>query len=476
METSRRSFLKKMTAAGIGTAGIALTSKAAEVVVPDTDTENTTETEDKEKKKAAAKSDGKLRFGFIGTGSRCQEHINNVLSIPGNKIVAICDIQQPCIDKTLQHISKFNVDAPKVYTGSDRAFEQMLNNEEFDCVIIASPWEWHTPMAVAAMKAGVPYVGVEVAAATSLEECWDLVNTSESTGSHLSILENVCYRRDCMAALTMVRQGILGELLHCECGYEHDLRATKFNDGKNYDYVAGTHDLRMGPSAYSEAQWRGYHSVYHNGDVYPTHGIGPVAECLDINRGNCFLALSSMATQSRGLHKFIVDNAGANHELAKVQFNLGDIVTTMIKCANGQTVIVTHDTNSPRPYSLGFRIQGTEGLWMNDGDHVYVQGKSKPHQWDASDKWFTQYDNKLWQAHGSDASQAGHGGMDYIMMYDYIQAIKEKKNPPIDCYDAAAWSAITGLSEMSIARGGALVDFPDFTRGQWIKRKNEFAV
>lgn len=113
---------------------------------------------------------------------------------------------------------------------------------------------------------------------------------------------------------------------------------------------------------------------------------------------------------------------------------------------------------------------------MNDGDHVYVQGKSKPHQWDASDKWFTQYDNKLWQAHGSDASQAGHGGMDYIMMYDYIQAIKEKKNPPIDCYDAAAWSAITGLSEMSIARGGALVDFPDFTRGQWIKRKNEFAV
>ena len=223
METSRRSFLKKMTAAGIGTAGIALTSKAAEVVVPDTDTENTTETEDKEKKKAAAKSDGKLRFGFIGTGSRCQEHINNVLSIPGNKIVAICDIQQPCIDKTLQHISKFNVDAPKVYTGSDHAFEQMLNNEEFDCVIIASPWEWHTPMAVAAMKAGVPYVGVEVAAATSLEECWDLVNVSESTGSHLSILENVCYRRDCMAALTMVRQGILGELLHCECGYEHVL-------------------------------------------------------------------------------------------------------------------------------------------------------------------------------------------------------------------------------------------------------------
>lgn len=467
MENTRRSFLKKMTAAGIGTAGLALSSNAAATV--------TTETSAEKKKKPAGKDDGKLRFGFIGTGSRCHEHINNVLSIPGNKIVAICDIQAGPIQRTLDHIAKFNVPAPKVYTGSEREFEKMLNNEEFDCVIIASPWEWHVPMSVAAMKAGVPYVGVEVSAANTLEECWDLVNVSEATGSHLNIMENVCYRRDCMAVLNMVRKGLFGELLHATCGYEHDLRDVKFNDGKHYTYQKGG-ELRMGKDAFAEAQWRTNHSVRRNGDVYPTHGIGPVANCLDINRGNRFLSLSAMATQSRGLHKFIVDNGGENHPLAKVRFNLGDIVTSMIKCANGQTVIVTHDTNSPRPYSLGFRIQGTEGLWMNDGDHVYVENQSKPHRWDDSEEWFKKFDHTLWSKHEAEAAQAGHGGMDYVMMFDLINAIHNKKPAPMDCYDAAAWSAISALSEMSIARGGALVDFPDFTRGQWIHRQPAFAL
>ena len=468
MENTRRAFLKKVSAAGLGAAGLAMTGKASAAISEPTPKGTA--------KKPAGKDDGKLKFGFIGTGSRCHEHINNVLSIPGNKIVAICDIQQGPIDRTLKHIAQFNVPAPKVYKGGEWEFLKMLDNEEFDCVIIASPWEWHTPMAVAAMKAGVPYVGVEVSAANTLEECWDLVNVSETTGSQLNIMENVCYRRDCMAALNMVRQGLFGELLHATCGYEHDLREVKFNDGEHYNYVPGSGDLRMGPTAYAEAQWRTNHSVHRNGDIYPTHGIGPVANCLNINRGNRFVSLTSMATQSRGLHKFIVDNGGANHPLANINFNLGDIVTTMIKCANGQTVIITHDTNSPRPYSLGFRIQGTEGLWMNDGDHVYVQGKSEPHKWDSSEEWFAKYDHKLWAAHAKEASEAGHGGMDYIMMYDLIDAIRNKKRAPMDCYDAAAWSAISGLSEMSIARGGALVDFPDFTRGQWIRREPAFAL
>ena len=466
MENTRRSFLKKMTVAGIGTAGLAVANHAVAANLSETQA----------KKKPAGKDDGKLRFGFIGTGSRCQEHINNVLAIEGNKIVAICDIQQGPLDSTLKHIAKFNVAAPKVYTGSERAFEQMLNNEEFDCVIIASPWEWHVPMSVAAMKAGVPYVGVEVSAANTLEECWDLVNVSEATGSHLNIMENVCYRRDVMAALNMTRQGLFGELIHARCGYEHDLRNIKFNDGKNYSYIPGG-ELKMGKEAFAEAQWRTNHSITRNGDLYPTHGAGPVANCLDINRGNRFLSLSAMATQSRGLNKFIVDNGGENHPLAKLRFNSGDIVTSMIKCANGQTVIVTHDTNSPRPYSLGFRIQGTDGLWMNDGDHVYIEGKSaKPHYWDDSDEWFKKYDHKLWSSLEAKAKEAGHGGMDFIMMYDFIDAIRNKKPAPMDCYDAAAWSAISGLSEMSVARGGAVVDFPDFTRGQWIHRKPAFAL
>jgi len=466
MENTRRSFLKKVTAAGIGAAGLAATHTAMA---------STSAPEVAQKKKTAGKDDGKLRFGFIGTGSRCQEHINNVLAIPGNKIVAICDIQQGPLDSTLKHIAKFNVPAPKAYIGGEREFEKMLDNEEFDCVIIASPWEWHVPMSLAAMKAGVPYVGVEVSAANTVDECWDLVNVSEATGSHLNIMENVCYRRDCMAALAMAREGLFGELIHGTCGYEHDLRAVKFNDGKHYSYQEGG-ELRMGPTAFAEAQWRTQHSVMRNGDIYPTHGIGPVANCMDINHGNRFLSLSAMATQSRGLHKFIVDKGGRDHELAKVRFNLGDIVTSMIKCANGQTIIVTHDTNSPRPYSLGFRIQGTEGLWMNDGNGVHIEGKSKPHRWDPSDEWFKKYDHKLWSSLEAQAKEAGHGGMDFIMMYDLIDAIRNKKPAPMDCYDAAAWSAISGLSEMSVARGGALVDFPDFTRGQWIHRKPKFAI
>jgi len=464
MENTRRSFIRKVTAAGIGAAGLTVANSTSA---------STTGAE--EVKKSVRKNNDKLRFGFIGTGSRCQEHINNVLAIPGNLIVAVCDIQQGPLDSTLKHIAKFNVPAPKAYIGGEREFEKMLNNEDFDCIIIASPWEWHVPMAVAAMKAGVPYVGVEVSAANTVEECWDLVNVSEATGSQLNILENVCYRRDCMAALRMVREGLFGELLHATCGYQHDLRDVKFNGGDSYNYKKGG-ELRMGPTAYAEAQWRAQHSLKRNGDVYPTHGVGPVANCLDINRGNRFVSLSAMASQARGLHKFIVDNGGADHELAKLDFKLGDVVTTMIKCADGQTVVVTHDTNSPRPYSLGFRVQGTNGLWMNDGAHVYVEGESKPHRWDESDEWFKKYDHKLWSTLESQAREAGHGGMDYIMMYDFIDAIRNKKPAPMDCYDAAAWSAVSGLSEMSIARGGAVVDFPDFTRGQWIHRKPVFAI
>ena len=467
MRNTRRNFIRQVTAAGIGAAGLSITEHTKAAVNYSPDNNHYTQ--------AISNDDGKLKIGLIGTGSRCQEHIRNILAIGDTKIVAICDTQQGPIERTLKQISQFNAPTPKVYTGNEHAFEKMINNEDFDCIIIASPWEWHAPMSVAAMKAGVPYVGVEVSAANTIDECWDLVNISEATGSHLNILENVCYRRDVMAALNMTRLGLFGEMIHGRCGYQHDLRNVKFNDGKNYNYKEGG-ELRMGPTAFAEAQWRTQHSVKRNGDIYPTHGIGPVANCMDINHGNRFVSLSAMATKSRGLHNFIVDKGGPNHPYAKINFNLGDIVTSMIKCANGETIIITHDTNMPRPYSLGFRIQGTRGLWMNDGDNIYVEGESKPHRWDESDAWFKKYDHKLWSSLEAKARESGHGGMDFVMMYDFIDAIRNKKPAPMDCYAAATWSAISGLSEMSVSRGGALVDFPDFTRGQWIHRKPAFAT
>lgn len=462
MSDNRRDFLKKAALLGVaGATGLNLTSA------------NTDNLQDKKKKVNTKKSDS-LKVGLIGAGSRSQEHIKNVLTL-GGQITAFCDIQERSIETTKKIIKENGGKEAKVYTGHVKAYEEMLEKEQFDAVIVSSPWEWHVPMSVAAMKAGVPYVGVEVSAANTLEECWDLVNVSEETGSQLMILENVCYRQDIMAVLNMVREGLFGELLHCQCGYQHDLRDVKFNDGKNYYYKKGG-ELLMGENAFSEAQWRTQHSIYRNGDLYPTHGLGPVALCLDINRGNRFVGLTAMATQSRGLNKFIIDNGGPNHPYKDVKFNCGDIVTSMIKCANGQTVIVMHDTNAPRPYSLGFRVQGTEGLWYNDGNTIYVENKSKPHRWDPSKEWLDKYDHIMWKEKGEQARGAGHGGMDFIMMHDFFEAIKNNTPVPMDAYDAAAWSAVSALSEMSIAQGGALVDFPDFTRGQWIKRNPAFAV
>lgn len=462
---TRRNFLKSAVLAGTGLAaagGLNAANAAAE---------NLTAQNQKKKNK----DDGKIKVGFIGCGFRSQEHFNNILSFPDVKVVAVCDPLEFSLNMTRQRFESKGIEMPKVYQGGDLEYENMLKNEEFDVIIISSPWEWHVPMSLAAMKAGVPYVCVEVSAANTLEECWDLVNVSEETRSQLCIMENVCYRRDVLAALKMVREGLFGELIHGRCGYEHDLRDVKFNDGTSYSYKKGA-EVKMGQGALAEAVWRTNHSVHRNGDLYPTHGIGPVANCMNINRGNRFISLSAMATKSRGLHKFVVDNGGANHPYAKINFNLGDIVTSMIRCANGETIIVTHDTNSPRPYSLGFRIQGTDGLWYNDGNTVYIEGKSEPHKWDKSSDWFEKYDSDLWKKYGDAAQNAGHGGMDYIMMSDIFDAVRNKKPVPMDCYDAAAWSAISGLSEMSVAQGGALVDFPDFTRGKWIKRQPYFGI
>jgi predicted dehydrogenase len=463
MKSDRREFIRKSTIAGMTAVGLSITGS------------NLLAGQDEKAKSKKVENSGMVRAGFIGVGSRGRSHVHDTLSIPNVEIVAICDIQQNSIDEAKKIILGKGMKEPKVYTGSERAFEDMLKNEQLDSVIIATPWEWHVPMAVASMRAGVPYTGVEVSAANSLEECWDLVNVHEETGKKLMILENVCYRRDVMAVLNMVRTNLFGELIHCRCGYEHDLRSVKFNDGVNYDFEKGG-ALKMGKEAYSEAQWRGLHAIRRNGDLYPTHGIGPIGNYLDINRGNRFLTLSAMATKSRGLHKFILDNGGPGHPYADIQFNLGDIVTSMIKCANGETIIVTHDTNLPRPYSLGFRVEGTSGLWYNDGNTIYVEGKAKePHEWDDSAAWITKYDHKYWRERGQEAEGGGHGGMDFIMLYDFYDAVRGKKEVPLDAYDAAAWSSISALSEMSVARGGSLVDFPDFTRGQWIKRKPWFA-
>ena len=412
----------------------------------------------------------KVRIALIGVGGRGRGHLRNLMNRDDILVPAVCDIDPEAIQKTQSMMKKAGYEQPEIYTGNDHAYLKLLERDDIDGVVIATPWLWHTRMAVDTMKAG-KYAGVEVSAANTLEECWDLVNTYEETGSPAMILENVCYRRDVMAVLNMVRQDVFGELIHARCGYRHDLQGVKFNPG-----------VEFGEGARGEARWRTQHSLHRDADLYPTHGVGPIATMMDINRGNRFESLTSHSTKSRGLHNYIIKHpeGGPGHKNAKIKWELGDVVTTQINTAKGETILVTHDTNLPRPYSLNFEVQGEKGITDFDQHtrRIYIEGSTEKHGWDDMEgdgSWLEKYDHPLWKKYGEYASGSGHGGMDFFVIHAFVESVKRKVAPPLDAYDAAAWSAITPLSEKSIAEGNAPQYFPDFTRGQWIKRKPVFA-
>lgn len=418
------------------------------------------------------KPKSKINLGIIGVGLRGQSHVEVALLRDDCEIVAIADPQQVMVDGCLKLFDDKGVKRPKVYSNGDYDYLELLKDKNIDAILIATPWEWHTEQAIAGMKAG-KYVATEVCGAFSLDECWQLVNTHEATGQHLMFLENVCYRRDVMAILQMVREGLFGELIHFECGYQHDLREVKFNDGKN-PYGGG---VEFGEKGFHEAKWRTKHSVGRNGDLYPTHGIGPVAMYANINRGNRLSYLTSTASKARGLHDFIVKHpkGGEYHPNAKINFQLGDVVTTVVKTINGESIILSHDTNLARPYSLGFRVQGTGGIWMDVNESLMLEGKTKPHRWEPAKEWLDKYDHPLWKRFGADAKTAGHGGMDFFVFHHFIECAKRNIAPQMDVYDAATWLSITPLSEASIAMSSAPQAIPDFTRGRWIDRKPNFA-
>jgi hypothetical protein len=413
-----------------------------------------------------------VRLGFIGVGLRGQGHLDNALRRKDVDVVAICDVDERMLQSAGNLFKKANKPAPKIFKGDPYAWKKMLELKELDGVIISTPWEWHAPMIIGSLQAGVKYVGTEVMLGITLEDHWEVVRAAEQYQANVMMLENVCYRRDVLAVLNMVRQGLFGEIVHLQGGYQHDLRHIKFNNGKD-----GGTGVEYGEKGYSEAKWRTEHSVHRNGDLYPTHGIGPVAEMININRGNRFISLNSFSSKARGLHDYIVKKGGENHPNAKVAFKLGDVVTTNIRCANGETILLQHDTNLPRPYSLGFRVQGTRGIWMDVNRSIYIEGVSKTNDdWEEAKAYLDKYDHPLWKRWGSSTEGAGHGGMDFFVLHAFVEAIKRKTPTPMDVYDAAAWSAITPLSEKSIELGNETVEFPDFTSGQWMYRKNDFAL
>jgi predicted dehydrogenase len=389
-----------------------------------------------------------VRIGFVGVGGQGTSHVGNLLKIKGAEIVAVGDIIESRVQGVQEMVVKAGQPKPEGYFRNETDFKRMCERTDIDLIFNATPWEWHVPISVEAMNTG-KHAATEVPAAYTIDDCWKLVETSEKSGKHCVMMENCNYDKAEMMILNMVKQHLFGELLYAECGYLHDLREVK-------------HDMQ------GEGVWRRAHSIKRNGDHYPTHGLGPIAQCFDINRGNYFDYLVSFGTKTRGLHFYAVERFGADSPQAKETYALSDIVTSMIHTKNGETIIVKHDTNSPRPYSRDILVQGTKGLVRKYPDaKVYIEGKSKPHQWDPAVDWMKQYNHPIWALLEEESKGAGHGGMDFIEDFRLIDALLNGREPDMDVYDAAAVSAVTELSARSIARNGEPQKFPDFTRGLW---------
>ncbi|MDF2721372.1 MAG: Alpha-N-acetylgalactosaminidase [Paenibacillus sp.] len=392
-------------------------------------------------------STGKVNIAVIGLGGRGRGLLKGLLKMDDVEVTAICE---PMADRLqLGHDILIEAGRPQAQGYAD--YKELLARGDVQGVIIASTWVTHAEIAIAAMKAG-KYAALEVGGAASVEECWEMVRVSEQTGLSCMLLENCCYGRHELALLNMVKQQLFGELIHCQCGYEHDLRP----------------QVGLG----LEKKHNRYHNYLHrNGDNYPIHGLGPISKLLDINRGNRLVTLTSMASKSRGVRQWATEQFGEQHAIAKTEFNQGDVVTTMIKCAGGETIQLILDTTLPRPYSRAGRVQGTKGLWMEDNASIHIEGRSPEHKWEPFDSYLEQYEHPLWKQYIQEGVRGGHGGMDYLVQRAFIESIRDNKPTPIDVYDTAVWMAITVLSEESIALGSAPVAIPDFTKGKWINRE-----
>ena len=336
-------------------------------------------------------------------------------------------------------------------------FREFLGRDDVDAVLATGPWSSHVPVCVAAMRAG-KYAATEVGCTNSMEDCWQLVRTFEETGMPCMMLENCCYSRREMMILNMVKKGLFGEVIHAKCGYRHCLR---------------------GLLTSQEPHYRLNHNMCRNGDMYLTHGVGPVMQWLSINRGNRFLTIRSTASKSRSWEKYISEHDVADKSLKGRHFNMGDVVSSTLTCANGETVDIYHCISLPGPYSRFGRLDGTQGCYSEEKAGVWIEGISKPEKYDSLDSMYPRYEHPLWRSYKRkkiDTEAFGHGGMDFLVLRAFIDAVKKKEQPPIDTYDTATLLALSVLSEESVSLGGQPVAIPDFTGGKWVDRPLYWAI
>lgn len=400
-----------------------------------------------------------VKVAVIGLGQRGMQLIEPMLKMNDVQIIAVCDTYDDRVENACRTIADAGFDEPF----KTNNYEEILNIEELDAVVIATSWERHIEIAIEAMKKGV-FTAMEVGGTYNLQECFDLVQAQEETGTPFFFLENCCYGQRELMCLNMARQGAFGEIVHCDGAYRHDLRNEVSYGRENRHY-------------------RLSHYKEHNCENYPTHDLGPIAKILGINRGNRMLRLVSVASKSRGLHEYIREHKADDEELMNTQFKQGDIVTTVITCENGETITLTLDTTLPRIYSRNFTVHGTKGMYQEDGDYVFLEKDIEgdvadidmnPQKiWKNADKYAENYDNDLWKNKSKGMLESGHGGMDYLVLRSMINAAKGETLPAIDVYDAASWMCITALSEKSIKNGNVPVEIPDFTNGKYKNRKDK---
>lgn len=438
--TSRREFMRVSTLAGVAAALRLRTAARGQ----------TSSEEYRQPDGFSSPALDKVRMAFVGIGLQGGWHVRNFLQIEGVEIKALCDIDGARAREVRGWIVEAGKSAPDLYTRGESDYHRMCERDDIDLVFNATPWRWHVPVCLEAMATG-KHTAVEVPAAYTVDDCWRLVETAETSRLHCVMMENCCYGQRELMILNMVRQGLLGELLHAEGAYIHDLRSIKFSN-KN------------------EGLWRLEHSIDRNGNLYPTHGIGPLAQCFDINRGDQFDFLVSMSSNARGLDLYAAKHLDPD-DARRRTYSLGDMNSSLIRTKLGRTILLQHDTTSPRPYSRINLVQGTRGTVTGYPDRVYVEGRSPEHDWETLESYRDEFEHPLWLELANAAAGAGHGGMDFLEDFRLIQCLRSGSPTDMDVYDAASWSVICELTETSVANRSKPVDFPDFTRGGWKKNR-----
>ncbi len=397
-----------------------------------------------------------VRIGIVGLGMRGPDAVERMSFIEGVEIVALCDKLPERVKKAQEILKKAKLPAAKDYSGNEDSYKKMCEDPNIDLIYSCTPWHMHTPIAVYAMKNG-KHVATEVPAAKTLDECWELVETSEKTKKHCMMLENCCYDFFELLTLNLIRNGMLGEVVHAEGAYIHDLRWLNFAKTDGYADM-----------------WRLKENASRNGSLYPTHGLGPIAQCLDINRGDKMDHLVSMSTvdfQMNNEVKVLAAKDSFFEPYVDKPYR-GNMNNTMIRTSKGKTMLIQHDVTSPRPYSRIHLVSGTKGVaqkWPSPAKIAFGHSWLKEDEFKKlEEKWTPPIVKHV----GEIAKKVGgHGGMDFIMDWRLIDCLRNGLALDQDVYDAASWSAIAPLSEASVAKKSKTVDIPDFTRGAWKTNK-----